>query len=113
MSPILCNLLHIMRATPNRHLLPGRLRIILAKLGSDISLARRKRGLTVDMMAERIGTTRKTYLKVEKGDPAVSLGIYAMSLFVLGLADNLATIADVSRDDTGLILDAERVPKRV
>ena len=99
--------------TANRDVLPSRLRRSLAKLGGDISLARRKRSLTVDMMAERVGVAKATYLKVEKGDPTVSMGVYAMSLFVLGFSDALSTVADASRDDTGLLLDAGRLPKRV
>jgi DNA-binding XRE family transcriptional regulator len=38
----------------------------LAKLGVDIATARRKRNLTTVMMAERIGSAKSTYLKVEK-----------------------------------------------
>jgi DNA-binding XRE family transcriptional regulator len=85
----------------------------LAKLGTDLAIARRKRSLTVEMVAERVGVAKATYLKVEKGDPTVSMGVYAMTLFVLGFPDALAEIADVRRDDTGLLLDAERLPKRV
>jgi DNA-binding XRE family transcriptional regulator len=99
--------------TPNRDILPSRLQRSLAKLGSDISIARRKRSLTIDMMAERVGVAKATYFKVEKGDPTVSMGVYAMSLFVLGFSDALGTIADASRDDTGLLLDADRLPKRI
>jgi DNA-binding XRE family transcriptional regulator len=94
-------------------ILPSKLRRNLAKLGADIALARRKRKLTVNMMAERIGTSRATYLRAEKGDPRVSMGVYAMALFVLGLSEGLAEIADVRKDDAGLLLDAERLPKRV
>ena len=46
-------------------------------------------------MAERIGVHKNTYLKVEKGDPTVSFGIYAMALFVLGLSDVLKVVACV------------------
>lgn len=99
--------------TSNRDVLPTRLRRELTKLGHDIGIARRKRALTVDMMAERVGVAKATYLKVEKGDPSVSMGIYAMSLFVLGFHQALGTVADASHDDTGLLLDAERLPKRV
>ena len=99
--------------TPNRDVLPSRLRRLLTKLGGDLSIARRKRALTVDMMAERIGVTKFTYVKVEKGDPSVSMGVFAMALFVLGLHESLGTIVDASRDDTGLLLDTERLPKRV
>lgn len=102
-----------MKATANKALLPLRLRRGIAKLGADIAIARRKRSLTVGMMAERIGVHKNTYMKVEKGDPTVAFGIYAMTLFVLGLADALIVLADPGRDDTGLLLDAERLPKRV
>ncbi len=93
--------------------LPSKLRRSLVKLGTDIAAARRKRGLTVMMMAERVGVAKSTYLKVEKGDPSVSMAAYAMALFVLGFGDALGDIVDPRRDDVGLLLDAERLPKRV
>ncbi|MEJ1963066.1 MAG: helix-turn-helix domain-containing protein [Gammaproteobacteria bacterium] len=97
----------------SQDVLPPRLRRTLVKLGSDIALARRKRALTVEMMAERVGVSRTTYQKIEKGEPSVSIAVYAMALFVLGFEDALASVADASTDDTGLVLDAERLPKRV
>lgn len=93
--------------------MPSRVRRSFVKFGTDIALARRRRGITAAMMAERIGVSRSTYLRVEKGDPTVAMGVYAIALFVLGLGDPLADLADVRRDDQGLLLDAERVPKRV
>jgi len=44
-----------MKATKNKAVLPQRLRQAIAKLGADIAVARRKRSLTIGMMAERIG----------------------------------------------------------
>jgi DNA-binding XRE family transcriptional regulator len=93
--------------------LPPKLRRSLAKLGTYIATARRKRNLTTMMMAERIGSARTTYLKVEKGDPSVSMGVYAMALFVLGFGDAMGDVVDPRRDDIGLLLDAERLPRRV
>lgn len=93
--------------------LPLSVKRSLAKLGSDIATARRKRGLTTTAVAERMGVAKNTYLRVEKGDPGAGLGVYAMALFVLGFGDPLASLVDVSRDDTGLLLDEERLPKRV
>jgi DNA-binding XRE family transcriptional regulator len=93
--------------------LPFPVRRSLGKLGRDLALARRKRHLTTQMMAERLGVAKTTYLRVEKGDPTVSMGIYAMTLFVLGFGDLLADLVDASADTQGLLLDAERVPKRV
>jgi len=94
------------------NLLPPGQRRSLSKFGSDLAMARRKRRLTVAMMAERIGVAKSTYARMEKGDPAVSMGAYAMALFVLGFGA-LGDLIDARRDDLGLLLDAERLPKRV
>jgi transcriptional regulator with XRE-family HTH domain len=93
--------------------MPLPVRRSLRKLGHDISIGRRKRALTVMLMAERAGVAKSTYLRVEKGDPTVSIGIYAMVLFALGLGAALDGIVDPGRDDIGLLLDEERLPKRV
>ena len=93
--------------------LPPAVKRSLTKFGGDLSTARRKRGLTALAVAERMGVAKNTYLRAEKGDPKVGLGVYAMALFVLGFGSPLGTLIDVSRDDTGLLLDEERLPKRV
>ena len=64
-------------------------------------------------MAARAFITRTTLLKVERGDPGVSLGIYATVLFVLGLTQRVADLADARADETGLQLEEERLPKRI
>ena len=93
--------------------LPTKLRRGLKKLGEDIGVARRKRRLTVAMMAERVGVARSTYLRAEKGDPKVAFGVYAMVLFVLGFGDAISDLIDPRKDDQGLLLDVERIPKRI
>jgi len=93
--------------------LPPKVKRSLTKLGANIALARKKRKLTTMMMAERTGVAKSTYLKLEKGDPSVALGTYAMTFFVLGFGDTLGEILDPSGDDQGLLLDAERMPKRI
>jgi len=93
--------------------LPPDVRRSLAKFGSDLAVARRKRRLTSAMMAERVGLSKSTYLRVEKGDPTVSLGAYAMALFVLGFGAALGELIDPRHDDQGLLLERLRLPKRV
>jgi transcriptional regulator with XRE-family HTH domain len=83
--------------------LPPAVKRSLTKFGNDLATARRKRGLTILAVAERMGVA----------NPTVGLGVYAMALFVLGFGSPLGTLIDVSRDDTGLLLDEERLPKRV
>jgi transcriptional regulator with XRE-family HTH domain len=93
--------------------LPSKLRRGLKKFGEDIGVARRKRRLTVAMMAERVGVAQSTYLRAEHGDPKVAFGVYAMVLFVLGFGDAMADLIDPRKDDQGLLLDVERMPKRI
>jgi transcriptional regulator with XRE-family HTH domain len=93
--------------------LPPKVRRSLLKFGRDLSVARKKRNLTVAMMAERLGVAKATYLRIEKGDPSVSMGAYAMTLFVLGFGDALTDLVDPGTDDQGLLLDLDRLPKRV
>ena len=85
----------------------------MAGFGVDIATARKKRRLTAAMMAERLGISRGTYLRVERGDASVAMGAYAMALFVLGFGDDLFDSIDPGRDEQGLLLDAERLPQRV
>jgi transcriptional regulator with XRE-family HTH domain len=99
-----------MRSTPP---LPLPVKRALTKFGQDIRSARLRRRITTTTMAERAFITRMTLRKVEKGDPGVSLGIYATVLFVLGLAPRIADLADTRTDEVGLHLEEERLPQRV
>lgn len=99
-----------MRSTPP---LPLPVKRALAKLGQDIRSARLRRRIATTTMAERAFITRPTLAKVERGDPSVSLGIYGTILFVLGLTQRLADLADAHADDVGLQLEEERLPKRI
>lgn len=65
------------------------------------------------LMAERAFISRATLARAERGDPGVSIGIYATILFVLGMTDRLAELADPKSDRLGLTLDEEQLPKRV
>lgn len=85
----------------------------LRKLGKDISNARRRRRIATELMSERAGFSRMTLSKIEKGDPSVSMGSYASALFVLGMIDHLAGLADASHDIVGRELEEEALPKRI
>jgi transcriptional regulator with XRE-family HTH domain len=80
----------------------------LEKLGADISDARRRRRrIPMALMAERAGIGRMTLVRIEQGDPAVSIGAYARVLFMLGLTTRLDELDDASHDATGLALEEE------
>jgi len=85
----------------------------LRKLGSDIRDARRRRRIPARILAQRASMSRSTLSKVEQGDPTVVLGNCATVLYLLGMIDRLADLADAGKDATGLELEAERLPQRV
>ena len=85
----------------------------LRKLGHDIKDARRRRRIPAEIAAQRASIARSTLVKVEKGDPGVAVGSYATALFVLGMADRLAELADPKHDAVGLQLEEEHLPQRI
>ena len=85
----------------------------LRKFGSDIRSARIRRRLPMQLMAERASISRSTLTRVERGDPGVCLGTYATVLGELGIGERVASLAEVSGDRIGLMLEEQRLPKRV
>ena len=67
----------------------------------------------MSIVAERAFTSRSTLQRVEAGDTAVSIGIYAAVLLALGLLDGLSEIADISNDRVGQALASADLPKHI
>ena len=69
----------------------------LKTLGEQIKLARLRRDLSATLVAERAGISRASLWKVESGNPAVAIGIYAAVLHALGNMDKDFLL--VAKDD--------------
>lgn len=66
----------------------------LTQMGEQIKLARLRRKLTVELVAERAGISRTTLWNVEKGSSSVAIGAYAAVLHALnGMDEDLLLIA--------------------
>ncbi|MCM2280694.1 MAG: helix-turn-helix transcriptional regulator [Bdellovibrionaceae bacterium] len=65
-------------------------------LGQRLREARLRREISTTLCAERIGVSRDTLNRLEKGDPNIALGTYVRALRVLGLDKDLDAVA---RDD--------------
>jgi hypothetical protein len=63
--------------------------------------------------AERASISKPTFIRVERGDPTVSIGSYATVLYVLGMADRLGELAAPKNDPVGLQLEEENLPQRI
>jgi hypothetical protein len=102
-----------MRTSRSSVMLPLPVRRALRKLGHDLRDARRRRRIPLTIAAQRASISRMTLIKIEKGDAGVALGLYATVLFVMGMADRLADLADPKNDSVGLQLEEENLPQRI
>ncbi len=89
---------------------------LLYVLGENIKLARLRRKLSAEQVAERAGLSRGTLWQIEKGTPSVAIGAYFQVLFVLGLENDFLKLAGDDTfgrklQDAGLVTK-ERAPKR-
>jgi DNA-binding XRE family transcriptional regulator len=85
----------------------------LIKLGSDVSLARRRRHISQASLAERIGASVSTIRRMEQGDLRVPIHFFARTMQVFGVLDGLSQLIDTAQDDIGLTMMDERLPQRV
>ncbi|MCH4064092.1 MAG: helix-turn-helix domain-containing protein [Lachnospiraceae bacterium] len=65
----------------------------MEKVGEQIRMARLRRKLPVEMVAERADISRATLWKIEKGDPSVAIGSYLKVLNALGLQKDMEKLA--------------------
>ena len=70
---------------------------ILENMGEQIKLARLRRNLSTELVAERAGISRATLVSIEKGSPSVAMGCYAAVLHALNYMDKDLLL--VAKDD--------------
>jgi len=85
----------------------------LDRLGLALSLARRRRNLSQQDLAERIGTSINTVRRLESGHPGSALQHLVRALQVFGELDKLDQLLDTANDSIGLILMDEKLPQRI
>ncbi len=90
---------------------------LLEQMGEQIKLARLRRKLSAELVAERAGISRATLWSIEKGSPSVAIGMYAAVLHALnGMDRDLILIAkddEFGRKMQDLeLLTRKRAPKR-
>jgi transcriptional regulator with XRE-family HTH domain len=95
------------RKTLGKDGLPLSLRNQIIQVGQQIKLARKRRGLTMQEMADRMFVTRKTLTRLESGDPGVSIGVLASALLSIGLENDLIHLANPKKDSVGNMIDKQ------
>ncbi len=90
--------------------LPRDLANDLALVGEQVRLARLRRDLSLEQVAERAQCSIPTLTKVEKGVATVSIGTYLRVLYVLGLHKDILHLAQ--EDPLGRMLQDAKLPHR-
>jgi len=80
----------------------------LEQLGADLAVARLRRKESLKTWAKRMGVSVPTLLRLEAGEPSVSLGVLATALWLIGRDATLATLATPKEDRGALALDVRQ-----
>ena len=80
----------------------------LKRLGANLRTARLRRNLTIDDMAEKIGTGARAVADAEKGKPSTGIAVYAAMLWALDLLKQMVDVAAPEKDEEGQILALSR-----
>ena len=97
----------------NKSPLPLPVERSLSRLGQAISLARRRRHLTQQDLAERMDASANTVRRMEAGFPGTAIVQIARALQVFGELDKLDQLLDTPQDTIGLTLMNAQLPQRV
>jgi hypothetical protein len=80
----------------------------LEQLGVDLAVARLRRKESLKTWAKRIGVSVPTLLRLEAGEPSVSLGVLATALWLIGRDAALGDLATPKEDRGALELDVRQ-----
>jgi len=84
----------------------------LRQLGENLAIARARRKESQRAWAQRIGVSVPTLIRLEKGDPTVSMAAYASALWLMGRVQALAEVAAPAADLGALELDLREARRR-
>jgi transcriptional regulator with XRE-family HTH domain len=91
-------------------------RRMMTDFGERLKLARLRRRLSAEMVAERAGMSRATLHKIEGGAPSVAMGHYFSVMRVLGLETEFLQLAEDDvfgrRLQDSALITKRRAPKR-
>ncbi|MDF1578157.1 MAG: helix-turn-helix transcriptional regulator [Desulfurivibrionaceae bacterium] len=93
-------------------MLSPEMRARLEQIGVNLRIARKKRNISLNQAAEKIGASLSSVRRMEQGDPAVRIETYLAALEVYQL-DRTLRFAEPEDDRIGLALEKQRLPQRI
>ena len=94
----------------NNFLPPQALQAVKA-LGEGLALARLRRKESLRGWALRMGVAVRTVQRMEKGDPGVGMGIYALAIWLMGRTQALADVSAPEYDMAALDLELQSLKR--
>lgn len=101
------------KASLSKSGLPSDVALAIRELGQHLKIARKRRHETQAHFAERLLAATTTLIRMEAGDPGVSIGTWATALWALGLLPQFRRLAHPDDDTLGKTLEMRRLPKSV
>lgn len=80
----------------------------IRRLGDNLRTARLRRNLTIQEVADKIGTGRRAVFDAEKGKPSTGVAVYIALLWTYDLLDQMSEVGDPALDEAGLALASDR-----
>lgn len=84
----------------------------LKTLGENLAIARVRRRESQRAWARRLGCSVPTLIRMERGDPGVSVGIYVTALWLIGRSGALPELAAPALDRGALENDVQEALRR-
>lgn len=85
----------------------------IKKMGNHLRIARLRRKLTIEEVAEKIGTGPRAVRAAEHGHPSTGIAVYAALLWAFNLLPSFEEVTDPRNDEEGLALAESATNARV
>lgn len=106
----LCNLICMPKPAAAVKSLPPNVKESLEILGHHLRLGRKRRSESLRSWALRMDTSVPTLSAMEKGDPRVSMGVYATALWLVGRDESLRDLANPEDEALASARELSEVP---
>ena len=93
--------------------IPSALNISLLELGANLQIARKRRKLSLQQVADKLNIGVRSISDAEKGKPATAVSTYLGLLWVYGMLDDLKNVAVPHKDVEGIRLEAVHKKKTI
>lgn len=101
-----------MKRSDHRQSLPEQTQVALQNLGDNLRVARKRRGDSLRVWAQRMDVSVPTVMRMERGDPSVSIGVYATAISLVDGLEAMARVASPETDHAAMAIDTARARQK-